>query len=49
MYDTTEKLKEPNRREDIAGLKSQLESMGADLVLTEEEMRSTKVTRSYHE
>jgi len=33
-------------REDIAGLKSQLESMGADLVLTEEEMRSTKVWKS---
>ena len=49
MYDTTEKLKEPNRREDIAGLKSQLESMGADLVLTEEEMRSTKVTTWYCE
>ena len=28
----------------MAGLRSQLESMGADLVLTEEEMRATKVT-----
>ena len=33
-------------REDMAGLRSQLESMGADLVLTEEEMRSTKVVAS---
>ena len=28
----------------MAGLRSQLENMGADLVLTEEEMRATKVT-----
>ena len=28
----------------MAELRSQLESMGADLVLTEEEMRATKVT-----
>ena len=27
----------------MAGLRSKLESMGADLVLTEEEMRATKV------
>ena len=27
----------------MAGLRSQLENMGADLVLTEEEMRATKV------
>jgi len=33
-------------REDMAGLRSQLESMGADLVLTEEEMRATKVWKS---
>ena len=32
-----------NHREDMGELRSQLESMGADLVLTEEEMRSTKV------